>query len=64
MTTAIIATFKDELTGNLVERELTMLSEFFAYSEQYRTAECQRWVDEKGNDQHGTWLTYVGWKRK
>lgn len=64
MTNAIIATFKDEMTGNMVERELNMLSEFFAYSEQYRANECQRWADEKGNDQHDTWLTFVSWKHK
>ena len=64
MTAPIIATFKDELTGEIVERELNMFSEFFAYSEDYRAKDCQRWADEKGNDQHNSWLTFVSWKRK
>lgn len=64
MSTPILATFKDELTGELVERELGMLSEFFIFGDEYKAMECQRWADEKGNDQHETWLTFVSWKRK
>lgn len=61
---AIIATFKDELTGELVGRELGTMSEFWMYDDEYKANFCQRWADEKGNDQYNTWLTFVSWKRK
>ena len=61
---AITATFKDELTGELVERELGTMSEFWMYGDDYKANFCQRWADEKGNDQHNSWLTFVSWERK
>lgn len=63
MSTPIIATFKDEMTGELIERELGMMSEFFLWSEDYRTRQCQEWADTRGNDQHETFLTFVSWRR-
>ena len=63
MSTPIIATFKDEMTGELIERELGMLSEFFLWSEDYRTRQCQEWADTRGNDQHDTILTFVSWRK-
>ena len=63
MSTPIIATFKDEMTGELIERELGMMSEFFLWSEDYRTRQCQEWADTRGSDQHDTILTFVGWRR-
>lgn len=63
MSAPIIATFKDEMTGEMVQRELGMLSEFFMWSEDYRTRQCQEWADIRGNDQHDTILTFVKWER-
>lgn len=63
MSAPIIATFKDESTGESVQRELGMMSEFFMYSEDYRTSQCQEWADSRGNDQHDTILTFVKWER-
>ena len=68
MSTPIIATFKDEMTstdGNvvLIQREIGMLSEFFLWSEDYRTRQCQEWADTRGNDQHDTILTFVSWRK-
>ena len=63
MSTPIIATFKDEMTGELIEREIGMLSEFFLWSEDYRTRQCQEWADTRGNDQHDTILNFVSWRR-
>ncbi|MNQ55079.1 hypothetical protein D3C85_691610 [compost metagenome] len=61
---AINATFKDELTGELVVREIGTMSEFWAYSDKYKAEFCQRWADEKGNAQHDSWLSFVSWEEK
>ena len=63
MSTPIITTFKDEMTGEIIKREIGMLSEFFLWSEDCRTRQCQEWADTRGNDQHDTILTFVGWER-
>lgn len=63
MATPIIATFTDELTGEEVTRELCEMSEFFTGSAAQQAAACQRWADERGNDQHQTILTFVSWVR-
>lgn len=63
MATPILATFTDELTGETVERELCEMSEFFTSKPERQAAACQRWADERGNDQHQTILTFVSWRR-
>lgn len=62
MATPIIATFTGELTGEEIERELCEMSEFFQSSAKTQAAVCQRWADERGNDQHQTLLTFVSWR--
>ncbi len=61
---AINATFKDEMTGEMVVRELGTVSEFWEFSEGYKSKFCQDWAEEKGNKQHNTFLTFVSWERK
>ena len=63
MSTAINAVFLDELTGEQVTRQLCKISEFFISSAEGQAAACQRWADERGNEQHQTILTFVSWSR-
>ena len=64
MATPILATFTDELTGEEITRELCKMSEFFTATPERQAEACQRWADERGNDQHNTLLTFVRWERR
>ena len=62
MSLPIKATFKDEFTGEMIVRQLCMMSEFFASSLERQMIALQEWADVRGNQQHDSLLTAQGWE--
>lgn len=57
----ILLTLKDEISGEIITREVGVMSEFNMNGSDYRDRFIQDWIRTRGNPQNNTKLSLINW---